>query len=401
MDKKINIKRLYQYLNLRYVPSSETIVEGVKLDIRPPRVDASQIRIEQRRDLRTKIPKLFSTSIDKCLAEIPSGKEIGVFISGGLDSTIILHFLAQREEYKIHTFTMGFGEENDELEDARVVSDFYSTTHHEIVITNIMKDFAAHVKMFGFPKRNLWGAYLAEFAKQYVDVVFDGLGGDELFGGYTFRYKEGVAWSPKTATQCVAAYVRSAHPRDYIPHCAMFGHKFEDMNVDILYEPFISCFNTNLSFLDQFFVADLNIKCAYDFIPLLKLDKIVGLTVHTPWLSQDMIDLAFSVPYQWKVQDRVGKWILRQIFKHTIPDIAIEKRKQGFGMNPITVWQNGLRSSVEDILVDGIAVRDGYINPTYLKGGLILESDNSMIPHYNKVWDALAFEIWYREWLKE
>ena len=138
MDEEINTKRLYQYLNLRYVPSEETIVEGVKLDITPPRVDASQIRIEQTSGLKTKIPKLFGASVEECLSEIPLDKEIGVFISGGLDSTIMLHFLAQYPEYKINTFTMGFGEETDELEDAREVAEFYGTNHHELILGHLL-----------------------------------------------------------------------------------------------------------------------------------------------------------------------------------------------------------------------------------------------------------------------
>lgn len=401
MEEEINTKRLYQYLNLRYVPSEETIVEGVKLDITPPRVDDSQIRIERSCDLRTRIPKLFSTSIEECLAKISPSKEIGVFISGGLDSTIMLHFLAQHEEYKINTFTMGFGEDTDELADAREVAEFYGANHHELVVEDVMKDFSKQVRLIGFPKRNLWGYYLAEFASKYVDIVFDGLGGDELFGGYTFRYEHALEMPHTTFSERVKAYVQSTHLRDFIPKCKLFGDQFKGFNEKDVYAPFKSSFHNQLSFLDQFFVADLNVKCAYDFIPLFALDKIAGLTAYTPWFSQDMIALAFSVPHQWKIHDEVGKWVLRNIFASQIPGVAIEKKKQGFGMNPLTVWESGLRSEVETILLNGLSIRDGYINPHYVIDVLEKESTEKMIPHYNKVWDALAFEIWYRDWLQE
>ena len=399
--EEINLKRLYQYLNLRYVPSEETIVEGVKLDITPPRVDASKINIEQTHNVATKIPQLFSASIEECLAKITPGKEIGVFISGGLDSTIMLHFLAQHEDLKLNTFTMGFGEPTDELYDAQEVAEFYDTKHHELIVDNIMKDFAKQVKLIGFPKRNLWGYYLAEYASKYVDVVFDGLGGDELFGGYTFRYEHALDMPNRLFSDRVRAYVQSTHLRDFIPKCKIFGDQFKRFNANDVYEPFKNSFHNPLSFLDQFFIADLNVKCAYDFIPLFALDKEAGLTAHTPWFSQDLIDLAFSLPYRWKVHDGVGKQILRETMGSLVPRVALEKKKQGFGMNPLTVWESGLRNAVKVELLNGLCIRDGYINPKYVVDVLSKQTTEEMIPHYNKVWDALAFEIWYRDWLKE
>ena len=399
IEKGINMERLYQYLNLRYVPSMETIVEGVKMDIDPPLVDVQKIKAIPSNDMEATIKRNFSASIEECLKEVTRNK-IGVFISGGLDSTIMLHFLAQHDEFEINTFTMGFGEENDELEDARVVSDFYGTKHREIIVEDVMKDFPEIVQIMGFPKRNLWGYHLAKFASEYVNVVFDGLGGDELFGGYSFRYEHALGMLHTTPSERLRAYVQSTHLRDFLPDCGIFGSKFKGFDERVVYGAFREYFDDGLSFLDQCLIADLNIKCAYDFIPLFKLDEVVGLIAHTPWFSRDMIETAFSIPHQLKIHDGVGKWILRKMFKGKIPEVAIEKKKQGFGMNPLTVWNGSLKTSVEDVLLKGDTVRDGYINREYVLNVLNKKVEEKAIPHYNKVWDALAFEIWYENWLE-
>lgn len=398
-ERKINMVRLYQYLNLRYVPSDETIVKGEKMGINPPRVDISQVKTMPPHDIKVAITRNFSASIEECLKGM-TGNKIGVFISGGLDSTIMLHFLAQHEEFKINTFTMGFGEESDELEDGRKVSDFYGTDHREIVVEDVMKGFPEMIQIMGFPKRNLWGYHLAKFASKYVDVVFDGLGADELFGGYIFRYEHALKMPHVTPSEQVRAYVQSAHLRDFIPNCKVFGSKFKGFNEGLIYDAFRKHFDRGLPFLNQFIIADLNVKCAYDFIPLFKLDEVAGLVAHTPWLSHDLIQNAFSIPLHLKIHNGSGKWILRRMFKEKIPKIAIEKKKQGFGMSPLTVWNGRLKTSVEDVLLKGDTVRDGYINREYVIDVLNKRVEEKMMPHYNKVWDALAFEIWYESWLE-
>jgi asparagine synthase (glutamine-hydrolysing) len=394
---KINLTRLYQYLNFRYVPTKEMIIKKFNLDLKFRGIHPNQVKIinYSEKKLIEKTKKILYDSIEK---EIPN-KKFGVFISGGLDSTILLHILSEKSNKTIRTFTMGFGEETDELKDARIVANFYGTKHREIVIQELLDKFPKQIQIMGFPKRNLWGYYLAKFASRYVKFVFDGLGGDELFGGYTFRYKNALKNpSPKNVFQKIETYIKSAHIRDFIPNCQVFGPIFDRLSnkKTIIYEPFIIYFNNRLEFLNQIFLADLNVKCKYDFLPLTKLNEANGLKTKTPWLSDSLIKFAFTIPPHLKYRNGIGKYILKKAFRGIIPEISIIKKKQGFGPNPLNIWKKELKYWVDAYLLSGETVKEGFINKEYVKKILDKQISEKMIPHYNKLWDALAFEIWFR-----
>lgn len=345
-------------------------------------------------DLIKKVREEVEKAVESTLESV-SNKNFGVFISGGIDSTTMVHYLSKHYNKTIKTFSMGFGEETDEISDAEVVAERYETKHRKIIVSDIMKDFPKLIQYMGYPKRNLWGYYLANFASKYVNVIFDGLGGDELFGGYTFRYQHALKMPHKTSLDKIKAYVQAAHIRDFIHGCKIFGPKFKGISKKIIYEPFIKYFNNDLEFLDQIFIADLNIKCRYDFFPLNRMNEVNGLDVKFPWFSPNLVKFAFTVPHSFKYNKGIGKYILKKAFKGLIPERSIQKKKQGFGPNPLNVWRNNLKDYLKEYLLNGETVKDGYINGDYIERIIDSPISEKMIPHYNKLWDALAFEIWY------
>ena len=111
-----------------------------------------------------------------------------VFLSGGLDSTILLHHLSQKAIEPIHTFTAYWGHKDDELEYARNVAERYGSIHHEIKIENIFTQFKKLLPHLDRPRTNLWVSILYEAAaKQGVETVYIGEGADEHFSGYWYK----------------------------------------------------------------------------------------------------------------------------------------------------------------------------------------------------------------------
>ena len=111
-----------------------------------------------------------------------------VYISGGVDSTIVLHHLSEKSNEKIHTYSAKFGVESDESEKAKKIDKHYNTIHKTIEVTNFVDMLEKTMKFFKLPRYNIWPYYLAQEAKKDgIEYVYIGEGGDEHFGGYPDR----------------------------------------------------------------------------------------------------------------------------------------------------------------------------------------------------------------------
>jgi len=201
--RNLNREALSYFLTLRYVPLDGTLFEGLlpgnylafdksgvgqgaywHLQPRPHKVDVED----------SVLLGLLETSIKRhMISDVP----VGVYLSGGLDSASLVAFASKNSEIPLNTFSMGFGEETDELSDAREIAEHFGTIHHETVVRDgLLSNFPEMIWHMDSPKRNLYPYYLAQLAGKHVKVVLSGLGGDELFGGYDFRYarNSSTAW---------------------------------------------------------------------------------------------------------------------------------------------------------------------------------------------------------------
>lgn len=123
--------------------------------------------------------------IDACI--IPKPKP-AVYISGGFDSTIILHHLSEKTDEPIYTYTFGFAPDDNEFEPAQKVAEHYGTVHREILLDNLLARYPEILQHFPFPRFNIWIWWLAEAAaKDTRQSAYTGEGGDEQFGGYWYR----------------------------------------------------------------------------------------------------------------------------------------------------------------------------------------------------------------------
>ena len=203
-----------------------------------------------------------------------------VNISGGIDSTIILHHLSEKTNETIYTYTVGFSDQEPEYANARQVSDHYETCHKEIFIKNMLNTFPEILKHFSQPRFNLWPYWLAKQAfKDQRISCYIGEGGDEHFGGYWYKPQ-----------------------RSYVEHWASF---------------FTYVYSTY--------------KTIYDIFPSLSL--IVPM--HPNTLSTDI-----TYPYYDFEQN---KRYLREAYKNILPDFVVERKKLNGRKNYNIMWQKELK----------------------------------------------------------
>ena len=199
VSRELNPQSLHYHINLRYTQSHETlfkhifrlppahyaIVEGGEI-----RKLAPYFRLEYRLDHRKReeewleeIPVYLKQAVQR---QLVSDVPIGVYLSGGMDSSSIVAMMREAGVEKINTFTLGFNEPTDENDDAQLVADYYQTEHHNLRMElNPMRYLPQVIWHAEEPKINLLqGFMMSQFVSQHVKVVLGGLGGDELFSGY-------------------------------------------------------------------------------------------------------------------------------------------------------------------------------------------------------------------------
>jgi asparagine synthase (glutamine-hydrolysing) len=328
---------------------------------------------------------------------------VGIYLSGGLDSTSLVAFASEFSSQPIETFSMGFGEKNDELTEARAVAEHFRTVHHETVVDRgLLAEFPRLIWHMDSPKRNLYPYYLAQLAGKHVKVVLSGLGGDELFAGYDFRYNALEAAKPRTVGQKTVAYL-GTQARDLPPDQGkVYGDRIppkSEHRAERFLKPY---FNSRLPFMEQVLVADFNAKMIWDFLPVDDATSMANsVETRVPFLDDELVTLAFQVPFPRKFKDGRGKLILREAVSDKLPPAVSAKRKQGFGPNPFNVYKRELRDYSERFLPNGRSIKEGLINRDWVSRTLKTSPDPVLIPQYNKLWDCLALEIFMRVYFNE
>jgi len=326
-------------------------------------------------------------------------KPISISLSGGIDSSLALCFLKQSfPDNQIDAISIKFSNSIDETETASKIAKKFGVNHHIIEIDNFLEKLPNAISITKLPFWDIHWLYVVEKAKKFSNYLVSGDGGDELFGGYVFRYSKFLSKidSNSTPQEKIQAYL-SCHERDHVPEQDKIFEKKMQFQWEDIHENLISYFDNPLSPIEQVFLADYNGKLLYNFsIVNNALAKNFNVQSVTPLLSDEMIYKSMKIPYNEKYNylSNIGKLPLRNILKKFGIDNLIEKQKLGFSVNTKTLWENYGYAMVKDYLIDGKIIQDGWINKDWLQSNL---NDKSLdIRHINKLLGLLAFEIWYR-----
>jgi len=388
---KLNLTQLEsikQILALRYSTNLETSFQKLV----PEDFETKQI-INPENIIEQSIRKSISTELDS------NSKKIGISLSSGIDSTLVLALL--RKEFPstdIESVSVKFSESIDETDISKKISEKFDTNHHILEIDNFLEELPKAISIVKQPFWDLHWYYLIKKMKSLTNVFLSGDGGDELFGGYTFRYKKFLELTNENSStkEKIISYL-NCHERDWVPDQELiFGNecKFNWEEIYQLLEPY---FNNSLSNLTQVFLADYNGKLLHNMQPLYSsIHAHFDIQNITPIQNNQSIKLSCQIPNSMKYDYKTnsGKIILRHLVEKFDIQNLISSKKQGFSVNTSNLWNSYGKKIFLHFFDKSRLVEDKIINSAWIEKHI--SKNNLDIRYVNKFLGILALEIWYR-----
>ena len=326
-------------------------------------------------------------------------KKISIALSGGIDSTLILAMLRKLfPDIEIEAITIKFAESVDESPVAAKIAQNFEANHHIVYLENYLEELPKAISIIKMPFWDLHWYHVVKKSQSLSKYLASGDGGDELFGGYTFRYKKFLSLITQNSTPLdkVKAYLQ-CHERDRVPDQEDLFDAKAEFTWDAIYKTLLPYFDNSLPSLDQVFLADYNGKLLYNFSPvntrILNHFLVEGIS---PLLSDLIIGTATRIPNVKKYDQNknLGKLPLRELLKRYNAISFVTDQKLGFNVDTKNLWELYGKSICTEYLLDSSIVSDGWINKKWITSH-INRSDLD-VRYINKFLGLLAFEIWYR-----
>jgi asparagine synthase (glutamine-hydrolysing) len=449
VSRDLDLDALDHYLSFLYTPRDRSIFRGInklppghlltwrdgRIDVEPYwRLPADDTFAGSEAEATHELRAVLS---DAVRSHLVSDVPLGAFLSGGVDSSLVVGLMAETSGARVKTFSIGFDEAAfDELEHARRVARHFGTDHHELVVKpdaiGILDDLIAHFDEPFADSSAIPTWYVSRMAREHVTVVLSGDGGDELFGGYD-RYAPHprvVAfdrYSPR-ALRRVAAIAARGMPhgtrgknflrhvgRDergrYLDAIRFFGADERPalLSYDVrraLGDPdpetgLARHFEryAHLPWPSQMMRFDAETYLPEDV--LTKVDRMSmahSIESRVPLLDNDVVEFAFTLPSSFKIKAGRRKHILKEVAATLLPRDILDRPKQGFGV-PLSVWFRGnLRELFADTVLAARTLARGYFEEPFLRR-MVAEHLSGTRDHTLRLWQLVVFERWHREYV--
>lgn len=362
---------------------------------------------------------------------------LGLFLSGGVDSSAIAALMQQDQSIPIRTFTIGFDiPQFDETPYARTVAQHLKTAHHEQVLTldkarALIPKFASIYDEPFCDSSGLPTYLVSEFARQQVKVALAGDGGDEIFAGYKWYDQFLSNYNPLSAREGLrpftgklaeifgnvfARWKHLGRVADWLEHASKDPISVYFARMGFLPWPAQRALLTQaaaaqvsedpLWLFRHFYHKDWPVITALQYLDLktylvddilTKVDRASmahGLEVRPPLLDHRLIELAFQVSSDLMYKNGERKYLFKQALRGSLPEETLSTRKKGFSI-PIAAWfQQGLGEQARTLLTEGVLVKRGVIQSESLNDYVTTE-------HPGRVWLLLSLEMWARQWLED
>jgi len=326
-------------------------------------------------------------------------KEISIALSGGIDSTLVLCLLRKiKPNVKIHAISIKFANSVDETPAAAKIAEKFNAIHHIVQLENYLSELPKAISIIKLPFWDLHWYYVVKNSQKFSNVLISGDGGDELFGGYTFRYKKFLSLTTEDSTpiEKVKSYLE-CHERDRVPDQENIFLEKCNFSWNSIYEKLIPFFDNNLSRLEQVYLADYNGKLLYNFNPInTRIIDYFQMHLLTPILNNELVSTATKIQTESKYDEKndIGKLQFRSILDSNDCSHLINKEKLGFNVNTINLWKSQGQKLCKEFLIDSRIVKDNWINDEWIKK--YINNSDLDVRYVNKFFGLLAFEIWYR-----
>ncbi len=448
---KINPKALDCYLSFGYVPSPMSIYQDIHKLLPAHFLTKTYSDCSVDRYWNLCFTENSAITVDGAIEEyeslldqatrcrLMSEVPLGAFLSGGIDSSLVVAAMSEAMNKPVLTNTIGFAEDKfNELPLARMISNQLGTDHHEFTleadVVDVLPRIAHH---FDEPLADssavpTW--YVCQMARRNVTVALSGDGGDESFAGYSFRYNPHLTESrirnkiPMALRALVFGPLASVYPqstrlprylrlKSYLENMATSDAEafYQDLiwlrrsdreqlyNSDFMnqlagYEPLEEVYSKYSSSsgydpLSRAQYTDINFYMTEDV--LVKVDRMSmahSLEVRAPLLDHRLLEFAATLPVEMKIAQGQGKWLMRQVAKKRFPEEIINHPKQGFSI-PAARW---LRRELKEIAADKIfnsAVIQNYLNQQQVQR-LWDEHLSGQRDHNVLLWGLMMLGFW-------
>ncbi|MGZ5140623.1 MAG: asparagine synthase (glutamine-hydrolyzing), partial [Burkholderiales bacterium] len=466
---EIDRNALAAYLRHNYVPAPYSIYTGIaklppghriKLmahDTGPARTEpywslreAAEAGVANPLDVddETAVEELDRLLRDAIARRMVADVPVGVFLSGGIDSSTVVALMQAQSSRPVRSFSIGFAEEAyNEARHAKAVAQHLGTDHTELYVTpqQAMSVIPKLPLIYDEPfadSSQIPTFLVSELARKHVAVTLSGDGGDELFCGYVRYFWGRRIWNrigrlPYRLRTLTAAALRSLSPSSWnvlfagmnrLMSSTAVGeltgdrvHKLANVlavsSPDALYHGLVSHWPqpqsmvhgsreplTALTDRTQWarlsdFTQRMMFLDAVTYLPddiLVKVDRAsmaVSLEARVPMLDHRVVEFAWRVPLSRKNRNDQGKWLLRQVLYRYVPPALIDRPKMGFGV-PIDSWLRGpLRAWAEDLLSEHRLRDQGYFDPAPIRQKWAEHTSGGCNWQY-WLWDILMFQAW-------
>lgn len=375
----------------------------------------------------------------RLMSEVP----LGVFLSGGIDSSAVVAGLRFTGNHSgLTTFSIGFKEESyDESHYAKLVADHFQTQHHlkRLGINDLLDLQPRIAEIFDEPlaDASIYPTYyLSQFTREHVTVALGGDGSDELFAGYdlfpahkvarVLDYSAGfllpllkrISSSLKTSAKNMSLdfrlrqFLAGYHRQSSYRHQRWLGGFVSEVLPNLLTKEMIKLDEATL--YDDLVgkMRDSNAKdltqivtalYVHGYLPddiLVKVDRCsmaTSLEVRAPFLDPQIVDLAARLPSKWRFPGLKQKNFLKFALAPLLPNEVVSRKKKGFGI-PVAAWlRQELKPLLLEVLDKGYLKRQGIFNPEVV-GTLVEEHLTGRINHKKPLWTLIQFQLWFRQY---
>ena len=464
VPRDLDPQSLHRYLIFQYVPAPHSIYRGFR-KVLPGTVEVFDVKADatghahsssrywstpqpasgaadnqpSERDTLVQLDEVLTRAVEKRLvADVP----LGAFLSGGIDSSIVVGVMRKLGVSPLRTFSIGFGDTRyDETRHARRVAEHFETEHHEYEVTpqarDVLDTLAYHYDEPLADSSAIPTYYVSRYTRQSVTVALTGDGGDEVFAGYD-RYR---AAQLAASLDCLPAFARRA-----IGSAAAFLPHSQPKSLSNRAYRFLSCLGQNPAarylawigvfppamlahgyradfaeqvdanepprWLEAFYGAapgepadraaytDLHSYLPYDLLTKVDIASMAcSLECRCPFLDHELVEFALSLPARLRLASGGrGKYLLRQWAAGFLPPEIVQREKMGFGV-PVGMWFRGeLRGFLESRVLAADAICARVFKPAWLRQ-LLDEHISGRANHEHRLWALLMLELWAARWL--